>query len=399
MLKFYHLILAGLIAVPVFASSQRDRLLSVAERLENIGCYSDSCSYEILLASLAEPVSYKVCLETAPASANDTLAPCKYIISWSLPSPNGISEGFSSYFDGSHYRFRDVRLQEYHAEWDSTPFAPSGDVSKGVQNQVQFADLLPQFIGLRLKEMADNPSQFYTVTSDTLVSGRKSTVVKGVQRMNGFDGAEYNYVFDNETLCPVLIQLENNPGQIGEQSISINYSNAVLTPECNIDYETLNSQKAYAFENYRESSFSLEKLPGRPMPRIAAPTTTGERYLHNSGDPFAAPTIFVFLDASVGSTPDVISDVRKAVEYLPMQADIVWAFINHRIEDIDEVLISPLPGEHILMNARSAAADCGIGDFTPVLIFANKNGDVTDYVKGLNNNMTSIVMQKVSLSN
>ena len=70
------------------------------------------------------------------------------------------------------------------------------------------------------------------------------------------------------------------------------------------------------------------------MPQIAAPTFTGERYIHTAGAPFASPTLVVFLDAGIGSTPDVIKDVRQGVALASRQMDIIWAFLNHRPEDI-----------------------------------------------------------------
>ncbi len=66
---------------------------------------------------------------------------------------------------------------------------------------------------------------------------------------------------------------------------------------------TLTATESEAFEKYRESSFTLESLPGRMLPEIAAPTTTGERYMHVRGDGFAAPTVLVFLESSVEAPP------------------------------------------------------------------------------------------------
>ena len=143
--------------IPAIASRPGD-ISDIAARLGAMDAYADSCTYEVLLASLSEPVTYTVGLESEPA-VGDTLSP----ISWSLPTPSGLVEGFSSYFDGSHFRFRDKRLQEYHAATDSEPFAPGGDVRRGVQRQVQFADLLPQFIAEHFAEMAADSTYIFSV--------------------------------------------------------------------------------------------------------------------------------------------------------------------------------------------------------------------------------------------
>ena len=104
-------------AVSLQAAARTGNLTALADALAATGPYSGQCSYEVLLASLSEPVTYEVKLQSTPAPA-DTLSPCDYLIEWSLPTPSGEVSGFSAYFDGSHFRFRDKRLQEYHASDD-----------------------------------------------------------------------------------------------------------------------------------------------------------------------------------------------------------------------------------------------------------------------------------------
>ncbi len=370
----------------------------IARRLSSYDSYADSCSYEVYLPSLSDPVCYGVRLYSASNQDGDTLAPCRYLIEWSLSAPDGVVEGFSAYADGAHYRFRDKRLQEYHTEWDSVPFAPGGRVRAGVQNQVQFAELLPQYMGRKFSDMVSDSTYVSKVTTDTVVGGRKSLVVSGRRRVNGYDAAEYVYVLDPDSFLPRLVELENNPGQLGEQSISVRYMCGSERP-CDINAETLAARYPDAFGKYRESSFSLENLPGKPMPRVVAPTTTGERYLHEKGEPFAVPTVFVFMESAVGSCGDVVRAVREAVDYLPMGVDVIWAFFDHRVDDIEAVVPSIRPGEHLLMNARGAASDCGVGADTPVLVFVGADGVVRDFVQGYNQDLKSIVIQKASLSN
>ena len=371
-------------------------LEEVGAKLRGVKCYRDSVSYEVLLASLAEPVTYTMQLESAEAKG-DSLAPCKYVIKWSLPAPSGLARGFSAYFEGSHFRFRDKRLQEYHVSELADPFMPGGDVSRGVQMQVQFADLLPQFIGLQFERMASDPSYVTTVTADTLVSGKPSVVVDGVRRINGVDACEYTYILDGKTYLPVKTELENNPGQIGEQSISINYG-VPTVKNCRIDLESLVESEPDAFGKYRENTFSLETLPGRPLPRIVAPTIDGSRYVHEREEAFEAPTVFVFLDATVGSTPQVIEDVRKGVDTLPFRADVVWAFLNHRADDVESYVSDRRTGESVLINAGGAARDCGVGTTAPALIFTGADGHVTDIIIGYNKSLPSNVIQKVTNS-
>lgn len=391
-MKSFALIVSTLLASSAATAAACADLTEIAGRLSAIDCYKADCTYEVLLASLSQPVTYTVSLESAAAPA-DTLAPCRYIIRWSLPTASDTTSGFSAYFDGTHFRFRDKRLQEYHSEWSAQSFAPGGDTRRGVQSQAQFCELLPQFMAERFREMASDSSYIYTVKTVN-----DAIVIDGVRRFNGYDGAEYTYTLDAATLLPRRIELENNPGQIGEQSIAVTYGPQPAKPSgCTIDMATLTATESEAFERYRESSFTLESLPGRMLPEIAAPTTTGERYLHVRGDGFAAPTVLVFLESSVGSTADVVRDVREAIAMLPMQVDVIWAFLDHRADDVETVILRPMPGEHLLMHATGAARDCGVGTSTPAIVFVNADGKVADFINGYNQDLLPLVIQKASL--
>jgi len=376
-----------------------DSLTDIAHTLSAATFYADSCTYEVFLPSLPDPVTYSIALKATPAAPGDSLAPCNYLIDWRLPAPSGISEGFSAYADGAHYRFRDHKLQEYHAEWDIVPFVPAGNVARGVQNLVQFADLLPPYLGAHFAEMTADSSYIYTLTPDSLVAGEHAVVIEGVRRINGYDAAEYTYILDPTTYMPRKIELENSPGQLGEQIITIRYSANAPTDTAPINEAMLSDRYPDAFGRYRGSSYSLENLPGKPLPRFIAPTTTGERYLHENGDRLAAPTVYVFVDAEIGSTSALVDDIRAAADYLPFSMDIVYAFINHRADDIEAIIPTIRPGEHLLMNARGAATECGVGADTPVLIFVGTDGIVKDFMRGYNQDLRSIVIQKASLSN
>lgn len=377
------------------ANARSITLQDISDKLVGTSCYADTCSYEVLLASLSEPVSYHVNIEST-AAPGDSLAPCDYFVRWQMHTPNGTSEGFSAYFDGAHFRYRDKRLQEYHAEWNAEPFAPGGNTMRGVQNVAQFCDLIPQYIGTKFAEMAADSSYIYSIVEDNRWNGLKTVCVKGVRRISGFDCAEYMYVLDSETYLPKHIELENNPGQIGEQSIAINYGAENIATDCKIDLAYIMNAEGEAFEKYRESTFSLENLPGRPLPEIVAPTSTGERYFHGRGKDFAAPTLLVFLDSGVDSTPSVIEAVRSATSTLPMQLDVIWAFLDHRVDDVEAIIAHPEPGEHLLMHAGGAARDCGVGTQTPVLIFVGRDGTVGDFINGYNQELPSLVIEKAS---
>lgn len=382
----------ALLGVPAMAGAVE--LNDIAAALRSVDCFGDSCTYEVLLPQFSDPVVYDISLESAPIAPGDSLALCKYLISWALHTPVGVSEGFSAYFDGSHFRFRDERLQEYHAEQNPEPFAPSGLVERGVQNQAQFTDLLPAYIAARLDEMASDSSYTYRLRERP-----QGIELHGTRRINGYDASEFTYLFDSATLRPLSIELENNPGQLSEQTITVKYKGVEAPKDgCVIDLASLTERRSEAFEKYRENTFSLEKLPGRLLPDISGPTLAGDRYHHVRGEALPAPTVIVFVDSSVGSTPEVISAVRRAVDYLPMQTEVIWAFVDRRADDVTPLIGEARAGETVLISARSAARACGVGALTPVIIFTTADGRVSDILQGYNQNLESVVIQNVSLS-
>ena len=251
----------------------------------------------------------------------------------------------------------------------------------------------------RFAEMAADSTYIFTVTADTVYSGSPATVLKGVRRISGYDCAEYVYVLDNATMLPRHISLETNPGQIGEQSIAADYGTTVSPRLSAFTIDALTALESDAFGKYRESTFSLDNLPGRPLPRISAPALDGTRYDHASGARFAAPTVLVFAETSVGSTPQLVSDIRRALAAAPRQIDVVWAFLDQRPDDIEAVTGSAQPGETVLRHAGGAARDCGAGAVTPVLVFVNTDGTVSDFIRGYNRDIASDVITKATLCN
>lgn len=389
-----------LVSAPVAAHGSSDSLSKAAETLLNVESYKDSCVYEVLLPSFSDPVTYRIGLESLrPTEYADTLAPCRYLIGWELDTPSGTrSEGFSAYFDGDMYRFRDKRLQEYHAAWDIAPFSPSGRTGAGVQNRTQFAELLPQFLGRHFSDMAADPSYTFTVAPDSVVDGVRSFVIDGVRRINGYDVAEFTYILDPSTYLPRRIEFENNPGQISEQSVDIRFMNHGAEASA-ITLDRLEAMSPDAFGLYRESSFALETLPGRPLPRVSAKTVVGERFLHRRGDAFGTPTLIAFLDTRVSTTPVVIADLREAVGQLPVAVDVVLAFLDKNPDDITAVVgAAPAAGELVLMNAGGMARECGAGNNVPVMLFCTAGGNVADVINGYNKDLRSLVIQKAMLT-
>lgn len=377
-------------------TSQAIDFNELADKLENLESYNASATYEVLLPTSQYPVVYDIKLASKTNNPADTLAAASYLIEWSLSKDGNTSEGFSAYFPGNHYRYRDQRLQEYHVEWDTLPFNPTGDLNQGVQNQAQFCDLLPQYIGQSFRKMATDTTYKYVLHPDTLIAGHKRIAVDGVRSFRGIEALEFLYIFDKDNMTPIRSEFDSNPGQIGEQIITATYaydkSSDMVVPSSE---DKLMAMYPEIFEKFRESSFRLENMPGRRLPAFSIPTTTGERYTFAKDSKFAVPTVLALLDAEVSTTEETVNMLRQAIDSLPMQADVIFAFTNNNIDLIESVVGQIRPGEHFLMSARGLARDLG-ATTTPVIIICDRTATVKDLNIGFNNGITDFVIQKTA---
>lgn len=348
------------------------------------------------MPQLNDDVVYNISISQTPASGNPALLPYDYLIYWELTGRENPVKGFSAYFNGHHYRFANERLQEYHTQWDSIPFM-SINGSGGVQRQAQFANLLPAAIGNELRRMMSDNRYTLTIHTDTVISGIPRTVVNSVMNIHGSVAMEGEYILSSETFMPVCMILENNPGALSEQTVTVKYSQVSTSAQCDpITEQTLMDKYPEVFEKFRESNFRIENLPGTRLPGFALPTSTGERYSRHTSDKFRTPTIIALMDATTGFSSELVKDVRSAISSLPYSADVIWAFVNNDIDSIEAIVPSILPGEHLLTSARSLMRDCGAASL-PALIFVNTDGSVADVLLGYNNDVSEIVIQKMAL--
>lgn len=375
-----------------------DDVINALRQADN---YQAKATYEVVIPSFSNPIVYDVDLAATRPIDGDTLAPCNYLIDWTVPTESGSSSGFSAYADGNHYRYRDNRLQEYHRSWDSIPFGLGGNgstvnIRRGVQNNAQFTDILPHYIAAQLQEIKSDSTYSYAFTPDSLVNNTHRTVISALQRYKGYDSKEITYFFDPVGYLPTRIEIETNPGSIGEQSVTVTFA---PSDEGSIDLSEAGLADRYpdAFGKYRLSYFKVENLPGTQLPGFSSPTPTGERYSRASGDGFRAPTLIVFLDPKVGSVSETINLVRKGIDTLPMATDVIWAFTGNNADEIDGVIARPRPGEHIVMSARSLARDCGVTTF-PIVLFCDRGGTVSDVAIGFNKNLADDVIQKTAIA-
>ena len=387
--------LGALLIAAANLGMQAESLGDIAARLSASMPYHASARYEVLLPQSEDPVVYDIDLQAYPAAQSDTLVPCKYLIDWKMNIPDGgDTKGFSAYFDGHHYRFRDKRLQEYHYDDDPVPFSARGSVRMGVQQQAQFASLLPAFLAEKLESMAQDPNYVYTISTDAT---RGTTKVEGVERYAGCDALEYSYVFDAAGL-PLSAEFCHNPGQMSEQTVSVRYGAPGVNQAVSEPSEPmLMSQYPEAFTRYRESGYTLANLPGRPLPAISAPTLGGERFNRSTGEAFGMPAVVAILDADVDGCAATVAQLREAIDAAPVAARLIMAFTSKHADTIKEAVGSCGPDETVLTRASGLARDCGVSA-TPVVLVCDSAGTVKNVHTGRNKDLASIVMQEIAIA-
>lgn len=367
-------------------------LLTVADELENHKCIKGTAAYEVMLPSSPDPVTYSIRLMSAPTAPGDTLAPCDYLISWSLPRPKGQSKGFAAYYDGNHFRYRDLKLQEYHLAENPTPFS----IGKGVQNQAQFTELLPGYMAQTLHAMAADSGFTYTLRETPF-----GITLTGKCTMRGYDAYHFDYTFDSTTKLPKSVDIIYNPASISEQTINVKFEwqqDGTCTP---VDEAALVAKWPEVFEKFRTSNFRVESLVGADLPEFTSQTLGRDRYVHHHGDPFRAPTVIVFLDPDVTTAAGTVEAVRNARRNAPVDFDILFAFSTSEKDAVTALVGDRTDtdnGETILLNARSLQRDCGVNSF-PTLIFADTDGRVKQLQTSYNKDLPSIVIQKIQLCN
>lgn len=392
--------LVTVISICYFQSSANvSDIKDVINTLENARCYNADVKYQVLM-SLQNDVDYRIHLEST-VQPEDTILPASFLIDWVMPMPESEASGFSAYFNDNVYIFRGDRLLEYHYPEDKKSFYPSGSAAgilQGVHRTMQFASLLPQFIGEELNSIIRNPEYTYTFTPDSVISGNHCSVFKARWIAHDEVLKEIEYRFDPKSGLPLYSEFENNPGALAEQTIVAEYEYPLPSSGGCIELseEMLIGKYPEVFEKFRESSYAIENLPGQRLPSFALATTTGERYAYKAGDGFRCPTVIAIIDPRSAFATKTIEAVRTGLDQVPYTIETIWAFNSNNHDEIEELMPQCLPGEQALISAKSLARDTG-ASVLPVLIFTNPSGIVEDVVIGYNNNLVSDVIQKASI--
>lgn len=367
-------------------------IADIALTLRSAGCWQGTAELSVSLPQTDTDVVYTLELMSMATPA-DTLSPCAYLIDWAYEAPSGLTQGFTAYFDGSLYRLRDSRLQEYHTSWDVNPFISAVPV----QRTAQFANLLPQMMGTEIEGMLADERWSLSLTEGKRFDGHQAVEIQSVMTVGGQTAQEKRFILDAATMMPLRTVTEANPGALAEQTITVTYSEAA-DPNCEpLSEDMLMKRYPEAFEKYRESNFRIENMRGELLPAFALPTTTGERHLHHRGEALARPVVIAIIDPTVGSfNTAMIADIRSAIDQASSPADAILAFATTNADLAEETAGQPRPGETLLLNARSLARDCGAAAL-PVVIVADSQGVVRNVVLGYNKELADVVLQTLEL--
>ena len=363
----------------------------LAARLDSLADYAATIHYAVALPMADDEVVYRLQVATSPNAA-DRLLGENYLIDWELPTESGESRGFTAYFDGHHYRYRDHRLQESHYLWDSIPFRTNAG---GIQRNGQFVNLLPFSLSGQLRSMAADST--WTVSLVKGTSGRREAdIVKAKRHINGMESQQFELAVDRSAGTPLNLSILYNPGMLGEQEVNARYEYDTPGVKALTSEQELMARYPEVFEKYRVSNYSVENLRGLPLPGFALPTTTRERYLYQKGDRFSSPTIIAVLDPGVASTKEVIATLRDTVDKLTRQTSLIMMFNSNDVDRIEPLTGQPRMGETLLTSATPFIRDCGINAY-PTLLLCDSSGTVSAVILGTTSTLADDLLQAAAL--
>lgn len=372
--------LAVIAAISLFClnSTATGPLIATVDALDALDCASARVTAKLDLPGSQEPVEYTINFDTHKAPG-DSLLPYSYLIDWTLHRRQGDTKGFSAYYDGTHMRFRDTRLQEYHAAEDVRPFMGKN----AVQRQVQFADILPVAVAETLRAIVEDSTWTYK-QYDRGTSVR----IDATQRISGYDALEIEILINTKTHLPVSMTKVYNPASISEQEVEYVYQWADR-PCADINEAFIADRYSDIFAKFRADNFKALSLVGRPLPTYALNDIDGQRHTHRRGEALDRPAIYAFINPEIVTGSQTVNDVHRALAALPKDVAVVWL----TPENVTAEALQASDDESVFPSARSMIVDCGISSY-PTLMFVDSNGVIADVIIGQNNNMAEIVTQQ-----
>ena len=330
-----------------------------------------SVDCQITMANADKPIEYKLRMMEEGAAADDSIAPCSYLIISRPEGIDGAEESFAAYFDGNFYKFKGDRLTEWHISESPLPF------KGGVVKAEMFANLLPSFLREAIAAMDSDTTYIYNVEN----GGR---AMAGRQEKQGYVLRNFEYRFDEDGK-PESVEITINPSAPTEQTMTATY-NYSDTGQLKgpLSEEMLAGLFPEAFSKFREGNLALSSFVGKPMPTFSAPTLDRSRLTHQRGEGFGSPTLIAFIEKNDSATVNTIREA--ATDTL----DIIYAFLDNGSESAGNTVGQLRPNEKAMTSARSLANTLGIKLF-PSLILCQKNGKIGKISEGMNKNISEFV--------
>lgn len=368
--KIICLIVSSFYFITVF--SETNQVSQIISRLNQIEHYRGEALFRVTLPMTDEEVEYRLSLR-CQRNPTDTLYGYSYFIDLTSESNPAINGNFIYYDSGNYYNFSNQRLREYHAEEDTAPFHDKMNNQNelpGIHRSGLFIEELPMEIASRLQRCLSNPENRIRTYSDTLINNRKCNVLYIDEYINGEIIRSSVYIFDSESGTPIFKEVENNPGHLGSQTVTVKYiSSDIKTPFPNnfFSEENFIEQKGNIIATFRSNYFKANNLTGKTAPNFSLPLLNDEKRFDLS-EYEDRPLILAFVD----TTSSFCKNTLDCAKYFSDNKNLLWITLLSEKNSDDLIKYqeqNELPGI-VTCNAQSIAAKYGIANYPTLFVIS-----------------------------
>ncbi|MFR3549355.1 MAG: peroxiredoxin family protein [Coprobacter sp.] len=368
--KIICLIVTSFYFITVF--SETNQVSQIISRLNQIEHYRGEALFRVTLPMTDEEVEYRLSLR-CQRNPTDTLYGYSYFIDLTSESNPAINGNFIYYDSGNYYNFSNQRLREYHAEEDTAPFHDKMNNQNelpGIHRSGLFIEELPMEIASRLQRCLSNPENRIRTYSDTLINNRRCNALYIDEYINGEIIRSSVYIFDSESGTPIFKEVENNPGHLGSQTVTVKYiSSDIKTPFPNnfFSEENFIEQKGNIIATFRSNYFKANNLTGKTAPNFSLPLLNDEKRFDLS-EYEDRPLILAFVD----TTSSFCKNTLDCAKYFSDNKNLLWITLLSEKNSDDLIKYqeqNELPGI-VTCNAQSIAAKYGIANYPTLFVIS-----------------------------
>lgn len=368
--KIICLIVSSFYFITVF--SETNQVSQIISRLNQIEHYRGEALFRVTLPMTDEEVEYRLSLR-CQRNPTDTLYGYSYFIDLTSESNPAINGNFIYYDSGNYYNFSNQRLREYHAEEDTAPFHDKMNNQNelpGIHRSGLFIEELPMEIASRLQRCLSNPENRIRIYSDTLINNRRCNALYIDEYINGEIIRSSVYIFDSESGTPIFKEVENNPGHLGSQTVTVKYiSSDIKTPFPNnfFSEENFIEQKGNIIATFRSNYFKANNLTGKTAPNFSLPLLNDEKRFDLS-EYEDRPLILAFVD----TTSSFCKNTLDCAKYFSDNKNLLWITLLSEKNSDDLIKYqeqNELPGI-VTCNAQSIAAKYGIANYPTLFVIS-----------------------------